>query len=441
MSLPVTPPYVFGNVTSSIPLTNLDADFATIYAAVNGIGNGTVALANVVITGGTISANISGNTTVTGNITVTNSTTTGGHYSQGALGVAFTDGIVMDYATGNGRISVGGGDGITFYTGGVANTSLGSVSSGGAWTLPADATISGLTVGKGGGATIYGTAFGYQALGNASNSGSVLAVGYQAGYSNTTGTDNTALGNYRPLYSNTTGSNNIAIGREALNINTTGGNNVAVGFQSLFNNTTASNNTAVGYQAGYATTTGAQNTFVGTQAGNNLTTGGGNIIVGAYATFSSAATSQETVISYFGVGKGANTTFIGSGGGGCYQVNNSTLWSITSDQRIKKNIVDNTQGLAKILPIQVRNFEYRLPEEITEVDPKQAIDKQGIQLGAIAQELALVVPECVKQESTGIYTVDADPLIWYLVNAVKELNAKLEAQALEIAALEAKLGA
>ena len=80
----------------------------------------------------------------------------------------------------------------------------------------------------------------------------------------------------------------------------------------------------------------------------------------------------------------------------------------------------------KITAIQVRNFEYRLPEEITEVSQDQAIQKTGIQLGAIAQELQAVLPECVKQESTGIYTVDADPLIWYLVNAVKELKAEID---------------
>ena len=74
----------------------------------------------------------------------------------------------------------------------------------------------------------------------------------------------------------------------------------------------------------------------------------------------------------------------------------------------------------------MRNFEYRLPEEITEIPQNQAINKQGIQLGAIAQELALVLPECVEQQSTGIYTVNADPLIWYLVNAVKELKAEID---------------
>ena len=105
MALPVTPPYVFGNVTSSIPLTNLDADFATIYAAVNGIGNGTVSLANVTITGGSIQ-NVaftldSINNTPIGNVTpstavVTSLTDSG--LTSGRVTYATTGGLLQDSA-------------------------------------------------------------------------------------------------------------------------------------------------------------------------------------------------------------------------------------------------------------------------------------------------------------------------------------------------------
>jgi len=58
MALPITVPYTFGTATTAIPLTNLDSDFSTVYYAVNGLGNGSVSLANVSITGGTASGNI-----------------------------------------------------------------------------------------------------------------------------------------------------------------------------------------------------------------------------------------------------------------------------------------------------------------------------------------------------------------------------------------------
>jgi hypothetical protein len=176
-----------------------------------------------------------------------------------------------------------------------------------------DASISGLTVGKGGGAVATGT-----------------ALGYQAGYSNTTGASNTAIGNLA-LRTNSTSSYNTAVGDSALNATTgqqntaigfnagvsnstgafnlfagvnagnqlttgtynvalgnsslngasgSGSYNVAVGAQALLSNTTASYNTAVGYQAGYSTTTGERNAFFGIGTGSNNTTGSYNTYIG-----------------------------------------------------------------------------------------------------------------------------------------------------------------
>ena len=109
-------------------------------------------------------------------------------------------------------------------------------------------------------------------------------------------------------------------------------------------------------------------------------------------------------------------------------------WSTTSDRRIKKNIVDSIVGLTEINQLQVRNFEYRTKDEITEVDPNAAIDKTGVQVGVIAQEIQSILPDCVKEESTGVLSVDPDNITWHLVKAVQELTAKVEA-------LEAQLNA
>ena len=132
------------------------------------------------------------------------------------------------------------------------------------------------------------------------------------------------------------------------------------------------------------------------------------------------------------VGKGSQTGFINPGGGGVYQGNNSSTWSTTSDRRIKKNIADNTVGLEIIRELRVRNFEYRTPEEITEVPSHAAINKEGVQIGLIAQEAQEVLPEIVKQESTGVYSVDPENLTWYLINAVKELDAEVQALRTEL---------
>ena len=323
----------------------------------------------------------------------------------------------------------------------------------------------------------YNTALGYQALNN-STANSNTAVGYQAGYSNTTGPENTFLAKgagystttgssnlfvgYHAGYYNTTGNYNTYVGHAAGPVTTasaTGSQNTAIGQSALAANTTANQNTAVGYTALTANTTGTQSCALGVGAGAANTTGSGNIFIGidsgnatighttgSYNTFigrcngsSVSATNQLVITASNSViaGKGDSTGFISPSGGGVYQGNNSSSWSTTSDRRLKKNIVDNTIGLSAINAIQVRNFEYRTKDEVTELEPQNAIEIAGVQIGAIAQEIQAILPECVKTESTGVMSVDTTNLTWYLINAVKELNAKLEAQALEIATLKA----
>jgi hypothetical protein len=168
---------------------------------------------------------------------------------------------------------------------------------------------------------------------------------------------------------------------------------------------------------------------LGSAAGTNITTGTYNTFIGTNIT-ASAATNNATFVltgATSAIGKGNDTGFILAGGASnIYQGNNSASWATTSDRRLKKNIVDNNIGLDIISQIQVRNFEYRLPEEVTDVPQDQVIEKTGVQLGVIAQELYQILPECVKTESTGVMTVDSDNLTWYLVNAIKELKAEID---------------
>jgi len=101
---------------------------------------------------------------------------------------------------------------------------------------------------------------------------------------------------------------------------------------------------------------------------------------------------------------------------------------------LKKNIVDNTVGLDAINQVRVRNFEYRTADEVTDLPKNTAVEITGLKLGVIAQELQQVLPDCVKQESTGVLSVDTSNITWHLINAVKELSSELNA-------LKAKVGA
>lgn len=347
--------------------------------------------------------------------------------------------------------------------------------------LSGKVTAQTLTIGLGGQTSVASnTALGFQALNSASLTGAdTTAVGYQALNANTTGAQNSALGTVA-LTSNTTGINNTAVGYAALLSNTTANENTAVGRSALANFNTGSN-TAVGYQAAqgsatvanntgsnltavgrlalfsvtsgydnsavgtgamysnttgfqsvgiggqslFANTTGANNVALGYAAGDVITTGARNTIIGQGSDPSANNGNDQTVVGQGLTGKGDDTAFIG-GTNGAYNEKNVITWEITSDARIKKNIVSNNVGLEVISQIDVRNFEYRTAEEITDLPASAAINQSGTQLGVIAQELQAVLPDCVTENSTGVLSVNTDQLIWYLVNSVKQLNAEIQ---------------
>ncbi|MFZ9611225.1 MAG: tail fiber domain-containing protein [Methylococcales bacterium] len=125
----------------------------------------------------------------------------------------------------------------------------------------------------------------------------------------------------------------------------------------------------------------------------------------------------------------------------CYKGGSSTSWVIyTSDARSKENITPYTKGLTELKQINPKNWEYNglagtvagekgtglVAQEIYEVVPSMRVTRQG-----------KLHPD--DKELTDIYTVDTSEMTWILTNAVKELSAKVDAQAAEIAALKAKL--
>jgi hypothetical protein len=169
----------------------------------------------------------------------------------------------------------------------------------------------------------YNTAIGADAL-TAHTASYNTAVGYKAGYSNSSGQANVSLG-HEALYSttdqnnstgigfqaayssdtagvtavgayaaqdNTTGAELTAVGYFAAADNTSGSYNVAVGPGTLRVNTTSSYSTAVGYQAGYSSV-GAGNTFIGYKAGYNSTASGGSVITYVGYNSGSSITSGE----------------------------------------------------------------------------------------------------------------------------------------------------
>jgi len=276
-----------------------------------------------------------------------------------------------------------------------------------------------------------GTAVGLQALYSNTTAGNNTAVGYQAGFWQTGGS-NTALG-FSALNGNTSGGtggiNNVAVGSQTMLNSTTGGSNTAVGTQALQSNTTASNNTAVGYQAGYAQTTADGNALVGYQSGYSLTTGNLNSFFGAAAGGAITTGTKNSILGRYNGNQGGldirtasnyivlsdgdgNPRAYQSSTGGWYQYNNSTLWSITSDIRIKKNVVSLESGLSIIQALRPVEFDY--------------IENDKHDIGFIAQEYQTVLPKQVNVKDDGMLSLSPN-LVPYLVKAVQELKAEFDA--------------
>ena len=179
-----------------------------------------------------------------------------------------------------------------------------------------------------------------------------VAVGYQAGYSNSTGTTLTAVG-YQAGYSQTTGNFNSYFGNGAGNANQTGIYNTGLGYLALQNNTgssntgvgvqtlnsnTGNNSTSIGWLALYANTSGGNNIAIGKEAGrgnasaNANTTGSNNTYIGYQTVGSANNNTNEMVIGYQAVGLGSNTTVIGNSSTVSTLIYGNQLYGSTYDQ-------------------------------------------------------------------------------------------------------------
>jgi len=319
-------------------------------------------------------------------------------------------------------------------------------------------------------------------------------LGSQSGQNLTTGSDNILIG-YRTVYNATsTGSNNVAVGSGSLYSNTSASNCTAVGYQAGYANTTGGI-TAVGYQAGYANiiglrcvflghgagfsstgdnntlvgygagnaSTGVNNTFVGAYnstygaSGGDMTTGSKNTIIGTYTgnlygldirtlsnrivlsdgdgkpcfyndnvnnfladsgQFVTGVYSRGTGAQYYvdfrvgwtaGGSPGTQTGYIYSPAG------TTTLYTTASDTRLKQNIVDAPSAINDVMAIGIKSFDWILNNEHQKY-------------GVIAQDLHLIAPDAVAipQNSEDMCAVDYSALVPMLIKSIQELKAQNE---------------
>jgi hypothetical protein len=113
---------------------------------------------------------------------------------------------------------------------------------------------------------------------------------------------------------------------------------------------------------------------------------------------------------------GTNRLGILSSTGQC--LNTSGSWSAFSDPRVKDGAQPYTRGLAAVLAL--RPISYRYNGALGTVADPPEITRYGLDAAATES----VMPELVGRHD-GVLTIDAGPLIYALVNAIRELTARV----------------
>ena len=197
---------------------------------------------------------------------------------------------------------------------------------------------------------------------------------------NTTGTENTAIGN-AALGNTTIGIDNTAVGLGALQNNTLGSSNTALGSAALLNNVFGFDNQAVGRGA-LRFSTGNQNIAIGREAGSGVTTANYVICIGANEAGANIDNSCF-IGSIFGqTAVSGVTVFIDEIG---------KLGTLTSSRRFKEGIKPMDNASEALFALKPVSFRY-----------KKDIDPQGIsQLGLVAEDVEKVNPDLIVRDKDG----------------------------------------
>jgi hypothetical protein len=106
-------------------------------------------------------------------------------------------------------------------------------------------------------------------------------------------------------------------------------------------------------------------------------------------------------------------------------------WTTLSDGRLKDVGAKFTHGLADLARLQPVHYHYKADNPLN-------LPSQPEYVGVVAQQVQPAIPEAVQPNKAGYLTVNNDPIIWTMVNAIKELNQKIEDKNVENAELKAQ---
>ena len=306
----------------------------------------------------------------------------------------------------------------------VGNSVLVAVTSGTGNTTLGEACAAGLTTGN------NNVAIGRSAMSNGTVTASYnIAIGYEALRAVTSGGENVMIGRDAG-HDITSGTQSVSVGHESLMKNQTGQGNAGVGFQAL-ENTTGGENIAMGWKAGEANEGGVYNVFLGSMTRGTHPSHSQQIAIGRNID----AAPGQVAIGTSGLGKVYN------------EFDTDNAWSQGSDERLKQDIKDSALGLDFINDLRPVTYRWKPSNELPETFPMYDEENQRntdiVMTGLIAQEVKTAIDASGVErfggwgeDNDGIQQIKKELFVFPLINAVKELTAKLEAAEARIKVLE-----
>jgi Chaperone of endosialidase len=312
---------------------------------------------------------------------------------------------------------------------------------------------SGSSLFSGSGNSFFGTGSGATITSGDSNS----FFGAAAGSGNTTGSNNSFFGN-NAGFGNNTGSNNSFFG--ALAVGATGlTNSTAIGFRAF---AAQSNSLVLGSVAGangctLANSCDSVNVGIGTtlpaarlhisgvgitrarvnsdsNAGLALTLNNqprwsvAAVSGGQFQIFNDAtglnAVSINSSNNFVGIGTTAPDQLLTVNGNASKSIGGGS-WATFSDERLKNINGRYTRGLADLLLLNPIVFQYKQGNAL-------GLRSAGETVGFSAQEVQKIIPEAVNTSESGYLQINNDPILWTMLNAVKEQNAQILKQRQQI---------
>jgi hypothetical protein len=151
--------------------------------------------------------------------------------------------------------------------------------------------------------------------------------------------------------------------------------------------------------------------------GSDITTNNGTRIFQLFDLVSSAARISVNAAGNVGIGTAAPTDLLSVNGNASKP--GGGAWAVFSDERLKNITGRFNTGLKAVMQLQPIRYEYK-------ADNALGLKANGENIGFGAQTLQRVIPEAVTRNANGYLQVNNDPILWTMLNAIKEQQKEIE---------------